>query len=162
MKVMLFAFLLIGAVTVASAETPTHCSNAEKIIFSCQIRNSKKVLSLCASNDLSDKSGYLQYRFGRLNSIELEFPKERNKSQNKFLYRHYFRYQVDRTEIGFENNGHEYTIYSYYEGDGQEKPTHEEGVQVDNIEFLCNETLSADFTPLEDAVPCDTESALGC
>lgn len=162
MRMILLIFLIIGAVAKVSAETPSHCGNEEEIIFSCQIRESSKILSLCASKDLSDTSGYLQYRFGRLNKVEFAFPHELKQSQKKFLYRHYFRYQVDRTEISFENHGHEYTIYSYYEGDGPGTPIQEEGVQVDNSDFRCSDTVNADFTPLEDAVPCDKESALGC
>jgi len=93
----------------------------------------------------------------------LEFPDKLVNSQKQFLYRHYFRFQADITEISFSNHGHEYTIYSYYDGgaDG-ENAVEEEGVRVDNINLKCAQPTDADFTPLKDAVPCDEESALGC
>lgn len=162
MRFVFLTLLSIGTAAYASEAYPSHCSNDEKIVFNCKIRNSSKILSLCASRDLSDTSGHLQYRFGSSDKVELEFPKERKRSQKKFLYQHYYRYQVDRTEISFVNHGHKYKIFSYYEGDGPGAPIQEEGVRVDNADFNCSETVTADFALLEDAVPCYKESALGC
>ena len=157
MRVALLTYLLVGFFHSAYADATSHCGESEQIIFSCQIRDSSKVLSLCASKDLSDSSGYLQYRFGKLNEIELEYPADRKDSQKQFLYRHYFRYQVDETEISFVNQGHEYTIYSYYEGDGDGTPQQEEGVQVDDADLQCAGFGNADFAPLEGAVPGEQE-----
>jgi hypothetical protein len=160
MRVTLFIYLLIGAVVGIHAETDSHCTKTESVIFSCQIKDSDKTLSLCASKDISDTSGYIQYRFGKLNKVELTFPNDRLHSQKRFLYTHYFRSQVDRVEIAFVNRGHKYTIYSYYEGDGPE-PGQEEGVYVDNIDLQCKEPSKADFTLLENSIPYDEESVLG-
>lgn len=55
----------------------TLCNQNELIVFSCSTTNSK-IISLCASVDLSKNSGYLQYRYGRNStSIELEYPKKK-------------------------------------------------------------------------------------
>lgn len=155
MKIIFFTFLFITAIFATGL--PSHCSNTEQIIFNCRIKNSNKILSLCASKNFSKTSGYLQYRFGGLDKIELEFPKERKQSQKEFLYRHYFRSQVDRTEISFENHKHTYTIYSYYEGDTPGETKIEDGISVDGADFQCGEPINASFAPLEDAILHDKE-----
>ncbi|MBK6958114.1 MAG: hypothetical protein IPH22_06735 [Nitrosomonas sp.] len=48
------------------------CNAQEQVIFSCSL--GKKMVSVCASNDFSASSGYLQYRFGQKDALELAFP----------------------------------------------------------------------------------------
>ena len=62
-------FALI-ALPVGAAESL--CDAQEQVIFSCSL--GKKIVSVCASNDFSASSGYLQYRFGRKGALELAFP----------------------------------------------------------------------------------------
>src|SRR5258706_15993266 len=73
------------------------CAKDERIIFSCPVKRPAKIVSLCASKDLTSERGYLQYRFGLPDKVELEFPKDRTGTQQKFQYTHYFRAQVDLT-----------------------------------------------------------------
>jgi len=42
------------------------------VINGCSL--GKKMVSVCASNDFSASSGYLQYRFGQKDTLELAFP----------------------------------------------------------------------------------------
>ena len=77
----------------------TLCATNERIIFSCPVKRPAKFVSLCASKDLTSESGYVQYRFGLPGKIELEYPKDRTGTQQKFQYMHYFRARVDLTEI---------------------------------------------------------------
>src|SRR5213592_3963102 len=57
------------------------CAKDERIIFSCPIKRPAKIVSVCASKDLTSDRGYIQYRFGLPDKVELEFPKERAGSQ---------------------------------------------------------------------------------
>ena len=66
----------------------TLCARDERIIFSCPIRRPAKIVSLCGSKNLTSERGYLQYRFGVPEKIELEFPKDRTGTQPKFQYTH--------------------------------------------------------------------------
>jgi hypothetical protein len=75
------------------------------------------VASLCASPNIDTKRGYLQYRFGKSGAVELQFPQARANTQLAFRYAHYFRAQVDRTEITFDNQEYRYVIFDYFEGD---------------------------------------------
>jgi len=136
----------------------TLCASTERIVFSCAVKRSAKLVSLCASPDLSKDHGYLQYRFGLPGKVELEFPKDRQGSQQKFRYQHYFRYQVDLTEISFESDGYQYSIHDDY--NGEEKPRiSTQGVDVTapgkgkEAHFVCGAKAKADFSILADVLP---------
>src|SRR5256886_17197851 len=119
-----------GALTQPSNPQPNSlCARNERIIFSCPVKRPAKIVSLCASKDLTSERGYLQYRFGLPGKIELEFPQDRTATRQKFHYTHYFRAQVDLTEITFTINGYEYQITDDY--NGEEKPAQtNQGVSV--------------------------------
>ena len=139
------------------------CERSESVVFSCHVGRSAKLLSLCASPDLAPGRGHLAYRFGTPLRIELEFPKRGTPdSAKKFRYAHYFRAQVDRTEISFEIGEYAYTVFSYY--DAGQKPATSEGVRVGHgrseTMLICRDPASANFAPLEPVVPCDEENAL--
>lgn len=109
-----------GYANEPAPQPTTLCHRNERVIFSCPIRRPAKIVSLCASKDLTREQGYLQYRFGLPQKIELEYPSQRSGSQQKFHYTHYFRAQVDLTEISFTVDGYEYEITDDY--NGEEKP----------------------------------------
>jgi hypothetical protein len=128
------------------------CNADEKVIFSCTVKSSK-IVSLCSSPDVTKDRGYIQYRFGRPGKIELEFPKEREKSQQAFKYTHYFRAQVDLTEISFTYEGHQYSIFDDY--NGEERPTRTaQGVKVappnngTEVTLNCRQRAKADYSNL--------------
>jgi hypothetical protein len=134
------------------------CARNEQILFSCAVKRSEKLVSLCASRELAKDRGYLQYRFGLPGKVELAFPKDRKGTQQQFHYSHYFRFQVDRTEINFQLNGYEYSIFDDY--NGEEKPvTSEQGVSVSSAEkskdvrFVCRSKAKAVFGDLENILP---------
>src|SRR3989442_9921254 len=55
----------IPASPQTSAQQPnTLCAKDERVIFSCLIKCPAKIVSICASKDLTSERGYLQYRFG--------------------------------------------------------------------------------------------------
>ncbi|MEI6334525.1 MAG: hypothetical protein WCS87_08205 [Methylococcaceae bacterium] len=69
------AQVLIGLVYLLSLPAiaaGSHCSEQEQTVFSCSL--GKKIVSVCASKDISPTSGYLQYRFGKQAVPELIFP----------------------------------------------------------------------------------------
>src|SRR5436190_117829 len=110
-KSMLFSavwLLMISAIAAPRANISTGaltsntlCAREERVIFSCVLRRPARMVSVCASKDLTNDKGYLQYRFGLPGKLELEFPKKRVNTQQQFEYSHYFRARVDLTEINF-------------------------------------------------------------
>ena len=146
-----------GQTPSSSLQTNSLCAKDEHIIFSCTIKRSAKIVSLCSSPLLTKEQGYLQYRFGLPTKIELEFPKDRQATQKHFHYSHYFRFQVDLTEIKFEIDGYEYSIFDDY--NGEEKPTiSTQGISVTSpgkprdISFTCRAKPRADYSALQDAL----------
>jgi len=138
------------------------CAKGEHILFSCAVKRSAKFVSLCAAPDLTKDRGYVQYRFGLPGKIELEFPSDRQGSQQKFHYSHYFRYQVDLTEVTFEINGYLYSIFDNY--NGEEKPAiSSQGVSVTapgkpkDISFVCRGKPKADYSTLPDVLAGETQ-----
>ena len=139
-------------------QTGTLCEKGERVIFSCPVKRPAKIVSLCASRTLTSETGYLQYRFGLPGKIELEFPKDRTGTQQKFQYTHYFRAQFDLTEISFTNDGYEYEITDDY--NGEEKPPQTiQGVSVTapgkpkEVSFTCRTKPKADYTDLQAVLP---------
>lgn len=106
--------------------------NNEKIIYSFQTNNGK-VMTLC-----SDKTGkYIVYRFGTKESIELEFPKNKDKSSwNKFEYSYWLRgggvenEGIDLNYVAFIIEKTKYVIYDTYFANGKK---YEVGIRVINL-----------------------------
>ena len=148
-----------AALTGGQALQPNSlCARDERIIFSCPVKKPAKIVSLCAAKNLTADQGYLQYRFGLPGKIELEFPKERTGTQQKFQYTHYFRARFDMTEISFTVDGYEYEISDDY--NGEEKPAQIiRGVSVKapgndkETNFACRTKPRADYTDLQAVLP---------
>jgi len=143
----------------------THCAAHEQAIFSCTMAKSSKVVSLCASTILSKEQGTLAYRFGRIGKVELEFPASPQASLRQFRYAHYFRPDVDRTEVSFSIGKIGYTVFDYY--DGEERPKESRGIRVSargadshQTALLCAGKIRSELFKLESLVPCDNDNAL--
>jgi hypothetical protein len=148
---------------VVSALQPNSlCAKDEHIIFSCAVRRSAKIVSLCASPQLTKEHGYLQYRFGLPERIEMEFPRDRQASQQLFHYSHYFRFQVDLTEIKFGIDGYEYSVFDDYNGE-EKSVISTQGVSVTapgkpkEISFVCRAKAKADYSVLPDVLQNDSQ-----
>jgi hypothetical protein len=124
---------------------------------------SSKVVSLCASKQLSKENGRLSYRFGPLGKVELEFPSAKTETLQQFRLAHYFRFQTDRTEVSFSNGKFTYSIFDYY--DEQETPKYSRGISLNSIngqgreiQLLCGAKIISELQKLEGVLPCDTNS----
>jgi hypothetical protein len=148
--------------TSAGALQPNSlCAKTERTIFSCLSRRtgtqSTKIISLCGSRDLTKEQGYLQYRYGLPQKIELEYPASRTGTQQLFKYHHYMRYRVDLTEINFEVNDYQYQLFYDYNGE-EKREIQDKGVLVTapgqdkQVTFLCRSNFKADFSLLDDVL----------
>jgi hypothetical protein len=71
--ILITPLIAIAATYSARAAGPvTQCKAGETIVFSCS--TGSRILSICASKDLSKNSGYMQYRYGPEGKPELSFP----------------------------------------------------------------------------------------
>jgi hypothetical protein len=71
-KIIKYAVIPLVCTLSASAAAPTLCSTAEVNVFSCGA--GKKIISVCASKEASADQGYIQYRFGAPQKVELTVP----------------------------------------------------------------------------------------
>lgn len=142
LPVLLFALLfLLFAQKELRAKEHSLCKTGEKIIFSCRLKGpASKTVSICASKNLSEKTGYLKYRFGKPKAIELEYPQTNENTLSAFRLQKYYRpSQGDLKSIwtyslSFENEGHRYEVHSDYNGDYQGGGRDFFGVIVDGDE----------------------------
>jgi len=77
-----------GPITGNVNDLQGHCTAEEKPIFSCRLTGSGdgRVLSVCASEDLSASSGYVQLRDGPPNAPEFTHPSGQQGTQQAFVY----------------------------------------------------------------------------
>jgi hypothetical protein len=132
------------------------CQASEQTIWNCTtVKN--KIASICASKDLAEDKGYVQYRFGALGEIELEFPKERKDSAQKFKYSRYTRPLVTMLTLKFENNG---VVYEIHDDDNNEEkpPVRAASIDVADVSVVCKQPTGGSLMKLEDIVPRDEEN----
>jgi len=99
------------ASSVASEGIATLCEPAEIVVFSCSLAK-KKIVSLCASQDASSDTGYMQYRFGRNpKSIELEYPHSRMPAKQFFKYHKTIFSKGGTAAISFKIGAFRYSLY---------------------------------------------------
>jgi hypothetical protein len=72
------------------------CFPDESIYFSCSLENGK-MASICAKDNVSPTQGYVQYRYGVVGAVELEYPKKHTAPKGFF-------YLVDASEGSVNQN----------------------------------------------------------
>lgn len=133
------------------------CQKDEKMIWNCATTKNK-IASVCASKDLAEETGYVQYRFGAPGKIELEYPRERQNSQKAFKYSRYTRPLVTMLTLSFENEGVAYEIHD--DDNAEEKPP-VRAASIDisngakNSSIICKMPVGGSLMELETIVPRD-------
>ena len=94
----------------------THCTTDEQIFFNCKVR-SGKLISVCASKNLSAESGYVQYRSGPLGRTELQYPATRLEGPEHFALESHRPYQAESELLHFSVGEHEYSVYQVHGAD---------------------------------------------
>jgi|GEM_PF-1774271 len=138
------------------------CTAEETVLFSCKIAaNEGKLLSLCGSKALGEKTGYIQYRFGHPGKVELEFPKEKAGSQSAFRYSRYTRPLVTYLELRFSLGGYRYSIQENH-NEEESPPVDEAVIEVSrpddgsaerSITLRCRQPVTGSLMALEGIVP---------
>ncbi len=104
----LFAWLWLTT-PAGGATAPSHCRPPEQIVFSCQLDQSAKVVSICRNET------HLSYRYGRLDQIELAYPSEPDQFDRAFQYHRYTRPQVTYLRLCFKRESYRYVIGSDFD-----------------------------------------------
>lgn len=109
------------------------CSEDEDVLLSFKIANSDKIASICISKQ---ESGYIIYRYGKPEDIELEYPDKTESSWDEFTYSYYLRgggaanEGMDLNYLDFVNGDFNYEIYQEYDSVSDETTV---GITVTNL-----------------------------
>ena len=88
----------------------TLCAAGEDARFSCAAKNGK-VISICASPDLSATTGSIQYRFGRPGAVELSYPADPATGRTALTWNTQNHASSQSFNVVFQNGGFTYTVY---------------------------------------------------
>lgn len=154
MAYMLLTIGLALAPILAHGEVRGMCTASETVYFSCQTTGAKSV-SLCGAGP-----GNLQYRFGKPGKPEFSFPSDGKAGARDMRLAHYFRHQVDRTEVSFSNHGNEYALYDYTEGGKRSA-----GIRVvtpagKEVDIACSKPIHSRLGELDGVLACDADNSL--
>lgn len=145
MKRGISQLIIIAGIVLLTAVKPSTESLAqknEKIILSFSIQNSQKIMTLSAT---TSQPGYIVYRFGTKNNIEIEYPPEKTSSWDKFTYDHYLRAggpeneMLDLNYVSFTNKEFTYTIFEEYSNNAESI-----GIRVKNTKTGKETTINGD------------------
>ncbi len=122
----------------AADRRPSLCHREEVAIFSCSVGS--KIVSLCASPDLTETAGTMSYRFGRKGAVELEHP------ANPMHPRTAFTAGIDSAERGdfvrFSRGEFAYTVYALV---GLRERNEEDGLLITRGTKVLRNLKCADF-----------------
>lgn len=91
-----------------SEKMPSYlCKPDEQVVFGCHSKD--KMISLCASPETSN--GYLQYRFGTPDKIELEYPTQRTSLKGNFFHSFEPYSGGYSKRVRFENGKVQYIVF---------------------------------------------------
>jgi hypothetical protein len=88
----------------------SHCASDETVVFSCAVKG-QKIVSVCATKDLSDKSGSMIYRFGRKSRPELILPKRSDNWRDTVRAGNVMYAGGGGTYLGFSSGEYTYVVY---------------------------------------------------
>jgi hypothetical protein len=129
---VLFILVAVGAQVYADDIKKSLCNTGEAVVFSCS--TGKKIISVCASENLSANSGYVHYRFGAKEKIELSFPDNQSHPSLYVTSGNLMYSGGGGAYMRFNNGAYSYVVYS-----GMGKGWDKEGVAVEkNGKLLSN------------------------
>ncbi|WP_186204368.1 hypothetical protein [Burkholderia gladioli] len=154
-------FLLFSVFEMSAVHAAGLCKAEEVTVFNCDLKENHKIVSICSSSDMSGKLGYLQYRYGKKDAIELVFPKNLDNSKDRFGCDEYSRSDLSTFVIGFENEGYRYEVSETTEG-GDEGVTHRNllvsslsGKRGAKLTCLDNKNAVSNISTLDQVLKCD-------
>lgn len=124
------------------------------VYFACLTVRGKWV-GLCGNPPRS-----LQYRFGKVGEPEFRYPEAPTEGVGGFTIAHYWRYQTDRLEIGFRNQGADYSIFDYTEGRRRQAGVRATTADGKGRTFSCKGKIVSRLADLKGVLRCDPDNAL--
>lgn len=107
MRRILFAMFVIAAQNAYAAEP--FCESGETALFSCN--TGKKLIALCASDNLSKEKGYVQYRVTHNGKKQFVYPSENTHPSGFFFESTMLWTKDDEQRVHFRNGDFSYLLY---------------------------------------------------
>lgn len=105
--------VLIGGVFVGPVfgdeVDATLCTSQENIYFSCPL-DGGKIVSVCAHGNDEPSSGYVQYRYGTPEKVELIYPQKEVSPKGRFFVVNASEGSVNKDIIKFKNGKYTYIV----------------------------------------------------
>lgn len=129
----LLAVLATSTATAAGTNPRYLCTADETVLFGC--RSGDRMISLCASQGFTSRTGYVQYRFGAPGNVELAWPHARLPASGRFWFSSVTYAGGAEDHLRFVNHGIEYVLFDRmtrtdFGPGGQREPDMAEGVVV--------------------------------
>jgi hypothetical protein len=99
-----------AAPALGAGNATTLCKPDEEVVFSCG--NGVRLVSVCASKDVSKSQGTMQYRFGSVDKLELVYPATPAKPADDFKGGWLMYSGGGGAFLRFSNGPYEYTVFS--------------------------------------------------
>jgi hypothetical protein len=119
----------------AQNASPTLCETGEKALFSCGV--GKKTVSICASSDLTARTGYLQYRFGpSRDRLEMVYPKVKQHPARLFSLSADGGAKASSEQLSFSNGDYHYVVFverAVFDWNGQGIVVHKAGKLIAHL-----------------------------
>lgn len=93
----------------AQSEEKDLCAPFEEIYFSCPVGH--KVISVCASGNISPENGYVQYRIGRPGRVEFQYPKMPDPPRRNFAISDISGGNLNIVHLKFKSGSYNYVLY---------------------------------------------------
>ena len=138
----------------AGQTVPGLCAAHETSYFACRSARARWI-GLCGTPGKA-----LQYRFGAVGAVELQFPETPAQGFDQMLFAHYGRYQTDRVEVRFENQGSEYVIFDHREHGRRVAGVRVTAAGAKETEIACAGRVTSRLVELKSLLQCDADSAL--
>ena len=156
-RVTLLAAYALMAVPTAGANGPVPsglCTAQETAWLSCTTSR-QRWIGLCGKPPRT-----LQYRFGQPGRLELQFPDDPADGTHRMLFASYARYQTERVEVRFDNQGTEYVLFDYAEGGVRRAGLRVATADDKERELVCVGRITSRLGELRSLLKCDADSAL--
>lgn len=85
------------------------CAEDEDIYFSCSLSGGK-IVSVCASGNTEPSAGYVQYRYGTPDRIEINYPEKMLPPRQHFFFVNASEGSVNKDIIKFKNGSYTYIV----------------------------------------------------
>ena len=137
---ILLCFLPSATVFAVQNEEKTLCAPHEEIYFSCHA--GKKIISVCASGNISPNNGYVQYRIGIPGSVELEYPDMPKSPKGHFSLSNISGGNLNIEHLKFNSGKYNYVVY---DGDISGVYVRKNGKTLANLQ--CEAGIYQHFSP---------------